>query len=316
MAQFYNLKEQKHYKELNFSCKKCDWSGTGEQAKEGMDSNSGFPLLCPKCDEYIEWISIMVSLDELLKYGTEQDKADARRRQDFLNRVWASELKSPDQLPDIDVDEIIITLREEEKQTGSDDAYIVIYWKDKELWREVRSFEYYPRYLELGELLKEKYGERLIDFEAEHTVYLGGDSLTAFEKVDSFRKTLKRWKPMLGWNIWVAKTTGRKVGVGLVHWHVSDRKTDWIDDLVSQGKAAHIHDGRCPHTYHIKASDILPIAGDDDSLESCVGQIGYGDVPLLSGMFNGVWRDKETLAKCTPDEILCIELWDLQKIIS
>lgn len=190
MSQFYNYKEQKSYKELNYSCKKCDWNGTGEQADEDMGTSSGFPLLCPRCGEYIDWIDVTVSLDDLLTYGTEEDKASARQRQAFLSRVRAAELKSPDQLPDIEADEIIITLREEEKSTTDSDAYIVLLWKEKELWREVRSFEYYPRYLELGNILKEKYGDRLVDFETKYTVHLGGDRLSAFDKVRAYRKSL------------------------------------------------------------------------------------------------------------------------------
>ena len=45
-----------------------------------------------------------------------------RQREAFLERVWAAELKGPDQLPDIDSDEIIITLHEEEPQNDGDDA--------------------------------------------------------------------------------------------------------------------------------------------------------------------------------------------------
>ena len=190
MSQFYNHKEKKSYKELSIFCKKCGWSGIGEQAKEGMDSSRGFPLLCPKCDGYIEWVDITVSIDDLLNYGTEKDQKYAQKRLKFLKKVREKELKTPDQLPDIDADEIIITLCEEEN--NSDDAHIVLYWQNQELWREIRSFEYYPRYLELGNLLKQKYGNRLVDFVTEYTVYLGGDCLSAFDKVRQFRKSLSK----------------------------------------------------------------------------------------------------------------------------
>jgi hypothetical protein len=68
---------------------------------------------------------------------------------EFLKNVWAKELKAADQLPDIDADKIVISLREEGKN-------IVLYYQNKEIWREVLTFEYYPRYLELGNILKEK----------------------------------------------------------------------------------------------------------------------------------------------------------------
>jgi len=190
MSQFYNYKEKKSYKELFFSCKKCDWNGTGKQANVGFDSSSGFPLLCPKCGKYIDWIDITVSLDELLKYGTEKDKAYARQQQLFYDSVTTSRLKSCDQLPEIESDKIVITLREEEPVDG-EDGYIVLYWNEQEIWREIRTFEYSHRYVELGHILKEKYGSRIIDFEAEYTYYFGGDSFSAFEKAKQFRKSLQ-----------------------------------------------------------------------------------------------------------------------------
>jgi hypothetical protein len=182
------------YKGQSFSCK-CGWNGTGEQAHEGGDSSSCFPLLCPTCGKYLDWIDILESVEETLKYGTEKDKEEALKRQAFFKRVIAAELKSCDQLPEIEADEIVITLHEEEPVDGGD-AYIVLSYQDKELWREVRSFEYYTRYLNLGELLKQKYGSRLVDFEAEYTVYLGGDYLSAFDKVRKFRKSLRN-KPAI-----------------------------------------------------------------------------------------------------------------------
>ena len=63
---------------------------------------------------------------------------------------------------------VSITLHEIERPEPGHDAYIVISWNGQEIWREIRYFEYYPRYLQLGNILKEKYGDRLIDFEAEY----------------------------------------------------------------------------------------------------------------------------------------------------
>jgi len=178
---------------LDFSCKNCDWNGFGEDVLEDMESSRGFVVLCPKCRKYLDFIDVTVSLDELEKYGSEEDKAHARERKAFWEKVFAGQLKSVEQLPEIESNEIIITLREEKKESDKIDAAdIVMYWGEQELWREERLFEYYPRYLELGGVLKEKYGNRLVDFETEYTVHLGGDYLSAFEKVDKFRTSLKK----------------------------------------------------------------------------------------------------------------------------
>ena len=192
MPSFYDYKNQKSYTELNFSCEKCDWFGTGEQAKEGMDSPSGFgfALLCPKCDKYIDWIDGTVSLNDLINYGTEEDKASAKKQMQFYDDVRNSRKDFEKNLPDIEDEEIVVILREEDAEETRR-GHIVLYWGEKEIWREIRTYEYYDRYLELGGILKGKYGSRLIDFEARHTLDLGGDYFSAFEKVDNFRKSLK-----------------------------------------------------------------------------------------------------------------------------
>ena len=309
------------YKTYPFVCRKCGWEGLGSETIDLTDVINYYGANCPKCRALIEFISFPTDA-EMLEYGTEEEKTKVRiwqAEEEFIKADWDEKRKkypsltSSDQLPDIDADEIIISLREEGEQSGIyEHEFIVLYWGEQELWRQHTCFEYYTTYLSMGKILKEKYGERLFDFEAEHTVDLGGDSLTAFSKVDNFRKTLKRWSSIIGWSVLVAKTTGRKFG--LMHWNTPNRKTEWIDNLVLQNKATHIHNGRCPHTYHIKASDILPIIIDDDSLKAFVGKVGYGDIPLLERMTNKIFREDKALSECTPDEILRIELWDLMEI--
>ena len=99
----------------------------------------------------------------------------------------------PDQLPEIDSDKIIISLREEGKGRGKDyftNAVIVLYWGEQEIWRESMGFEYYRHFIDMGKVLKMKYGDRLIDFDAEYTADLGGDYGRAFDEVRTFRKSL------------------------------------------------------------------------------------------------------------------------------
>ena len=184
MSQYYTYKKQ------NYSCKKCKWKGLGEQTQSGDIINwDSIQILCPQCYNLIT-VVMFPTFEETMEYGSEEEKVSARERQDFLTRLHASQLKKAGQLPDIEASEIIISLREEAKTDGKD-GYIVLYWKEKELWREIRGWEYYERYLELGNILKEKYGSRLIDFEADETTDLGGDYAFAFDKVRKFRNSLK-----------------------------------------------------------------------------------------------------------------------------
>jgi hypothetical protein len=41
MAQFYDYKNKKSYKELNFLCRKCECSSTGEDTMKGMVHQAG-----------------------------------------------------------------------------------------------------------------------------------------------------------------------------------------------------------------------------------------------------------------------------------
>ena len=182
MSQYYQYKNQSYH------CSKCGWEGLGSEADENDEINSFLALCCPKCYDNIDCISWPI-IDESLKYGDEEEKAHARKKQQFIDRVMVSRLKSSDQLLDIEADKIVISLCEE-KSESTDDSYIVLSWNGKELWREILTYEYYKRYLELGGILREKYGKRLVDFEVEHTTYLGGDCSFAFDEVRKFRKAL------------------------------------------------------------------------------------------------------------------------------
>lgn len=185
MSQYYTYKEQ------NFVCRKCKWKGRGAQASEGDIINwDSMEILCPKCYNLLT-VVMFPTYDETMKYGTVKEKAYAQKRKAFHERVYSSRLKNAEELPDIDEKKIVITLHEEAPCEDKEDGYIVLYYRETEIWREIRTYEYYGRYIELGNILKEKYGTRLVDFVAEYTTYLGGDHLFAFDKVREFRNSLK-----------------------------------------------------------------------------------------------------------------------------
>ena len=156
------------YKNENYICGKCRWSGAGEQAETAKhpvyydNPYFDFQLLCPQCGDLLDTVT--------------------------------NSLSSPDQLPEIDSEHIVISLREEgygEGETYYANSTIVLYWGEQELWRRPGGFEYYTDYISMGEILKIKYGERLVDFEAEYTANLGGDYGRAFDIVREFRESLR-----------------------------------------------------------------------------------------------------------------------------
>jgi TPR repeat protein len=179
------------YKKKEYSCSKCGWSGLGEQTELGEVFDALFEIVCPNCNKLLTSIPYPL-LEEMLEHGSEEDKKAAEERQSFLERVKTSRLEIDDYLPEIDSDEIFIKLKEEKSDNeGDDDWYIVLYHDNKEIWREIRTYEYYNRYMTIGNILKKKYGVRLADFdESEASGYICGDSLSAIDYVERFRRSI------------------------------------------------------------------------------------------------------------------------------
>jgi len=179
------------YKKSIFNCEKCNWEGFGEQANVGEYFNwNCFDIVCPQCHESIAVIDFP-TFEEVFEYGTEGKKANTMEQKHFHERVKKSRLNNAGQLPEIDAERIVIKLCEEEA-TDDADSFIVLYWNNEEIWREIRTYEYFDRYIELGNILKEKYGARLIDFEAKHTTYFGGDDLSSIGVIERFRDSLSK----------------------------------------------------------------------------------------------------------------------------
>lgn len=61
-----------------------------------------------------------------------------------------------------------------------------------EIWREPLMYEYYWRFIEIGKILQEKYGDRMADLvPPEYQAWLLRDYLNAPKKIDEFRNSLK-----------------------------------------------------------------------------------------------------------------------------
>jgi len=83
-------------------------------------------------------------------------------------------LHSPDQLPDIPGDELIFSWDQLESES-------IIRHGDRVIWQETTGWEVYDRFVEIVEILKQKYGRRLADvvptLRSEYALY--GDAAKA-----------------------------------------------------------------------------------------------------------------------------------------
>lgn len=122
---------------------------------------------------------------------------------------------------------------------------------------------------------------------------------------------------MIGWMIIVstqapeqrdAPDTDRDAAV-LARWKTSMGGIQWLERLVTDGKAKKHKFAGYPNRYTAKAGDVLPILAN--------GIPDHDDFPIMGDDYvmpanwkGGVtfWHDR--IAACGPDQLLTIDAWD------
>jgi hypothetical protein len=97
----------------------------------------------------------------------------------------ASFVGTPGQLPELEGDKLILTWDQIE-------AYSIVLYGDRVLWRERTGWEVYERFEEIAAILKQKYDRRLVDIvPTPRSLYaLYGDSTRAYFHVAFVRESL------------------------------------------------------------------------------------------------------------------------------
>lgn len=176
-------------------CAQCGWKGTFEQGAvdyfgEVMDSS------CPGCEKMLAIVSYPtseeteVNMDKL----TAQEKREFSARKRFLAEWEAASLKSADQLPDLEDGAFTIVWDMVGREEAHEQLYTVLRHGEQEIWRERACYEGYQRFREIVEILKLKYGHRLLDVEPTQAskLYLYGDRLAAIEIVEDIRNSFSK----------------------------------------------------------------------------------------------------------------------------
>ena len=176
------------YKSHNYQCKNCNWTGKGEVLEQGDLYEDGFEVNCPACGKLLELV-VFPTFDEVLKYGTEEEKKEVKKQMKFWEQWEEFSLKSIDQLPEIEGDNLIFEIEERKYKSQE---FLFILNKGKEIWKEPLLYEYYDRFIEIGKMLKEKYGNSMQDLvPPEYQGWLLGDKLSAEKSIEAFRNSLK-----------------------------------------------------------------------------------------------------------------------------
>lgn len=176
------------YKEHQYNCENCGWTGKGEVLKQGDLKEEGFEVNCPNCKYLLELV-VFPTFSEVLQFGTEEDKKEVRKQMSFCDHWEALSLKSADELPEIEGDNLIFEIVEKKYKRKD---FLFLMHNGKEIWKEPLLYEYYDRFIDIGKILHEKYGDRMDDLvPPEYEGWLLGDYLPAPKLIKEFRNSLK-----------------------------------------------------------------------------------------------------------------------------
>ena len=175
----------------DYDCQRCGWSGKGADCPQGECFTDLVEMDCPKCHKCLI-VVMFPTLNDMRDNWGELDKAEKmqyliveKHNEDFED----SRLKSLDQLPDLEGDDLVLVWDIDDRQSGGN---TLIKFGEKILWRETAFFEGYWRFIEISELLKEKYQDQLQDLvpTRKSELYLYGDKITSPRTVKKCREKL------------------------------------------------------------------------------------------------------------------------------
>ena len=178
------------WKDANYKCANCSWSGIGRELPRGETFRDLFEVECPKCGARLGTIipypgRISQEWDRVSPADRALVELAESRQADFEQRC----LRSPDQLPDLLTNEIVLTWDFVE----ANGRETVLRHGERELWREPAFYEGYMRFIEVVTILVQKYGARLRDVvpAEDSEFFLYGDKIAAPSAVDRCRHRLK-----------------------------------------------------------------------------------------------------------------------------
>lgn len=172
-------------------CPQCHWKGRFEEGaigyyKELMDCS------CPKCDFLHRPILAIVSyptVEEMRRHGSPGDVMQADLVEQFRNKFQSQKLMNKEQLPDIEAPSFTLTWDFDERHG---EKTTVIRYGDQVLFSESALWEGYERFEEVCEIVRDKYGARVVDLvpTPSSELYLYGDVVSSPHTVRKVRQSI------------------------------------------------------------------------------------------------------------------------------
>lgn len=162
-----NSKPFEKWKAEQWNCSHCGWAGPGEQLEiydvfEGLNE-----MACPNCKDKIGVVS-WPPQSELIP---------------------TCNLSSPEQLPELQKDSIVL-IWDIERYDGGD---TIIRFGDQIVWREPSFYEGHERFIQVTNILIQKYGSRLKDLipSKNSEMFLYGDHLVSVNLIEKCRERIR-----------------------------------------------------------------------------------------------------------------------------
>lgn len=180
-------------------CCPCGWSGIcgdhEDYFRELLD------VCCVNCERMLLIVPYPTFAETRTAAAAGNSEAQAElehvvKREEFLARFEESKLAGPEELPDLEGEELIIEWDLEEKDDVSD-SRTVLRHGEQVLWREVAIYEGSERFGEIFEILYRRYGRRLKELHptSRSEIYLYGDSISSSGYVKGLNDRLKQSHP-------------------------------------------------------------------------------------------------------------------------
>jgi hypothetical protein len=179
------------WKEQSFICTTCKWQGLGIDLKSGDLKDEYLVKDCPICGEELIIVShgTFEEAEANMVKMTESEIDSYKMRKEFVETFESQQLKDPKQLPDIDSPAFVLDWDFEPAKPHNK---TLIKYGGTTIFTEIAAWESYERFIQVAEIIRARYGAAVRDLvpTKRSEPSLGGDCLSAFQKMDDARKRI------------------------------------------------------------------------------------------------------------------------------
>jgi hypothetical protein len=177
------------WKTYDYTCSACSWHGKGGDLAYGEIGSDCMELVCPVCRELLVLIMYPTVEDSRANWDklSESERSNIEQVEAFRADFQSRKLREPSPLPDICESSFVLYWDFDDSSRE-----MLIKHQEQIIHREPAIFEGYERFIEVAQILRNRYGEALRDLIPTESseVYLYGDHLAAPQKVDLAREQI------------------------------------------------------------------------------------------------------------------------------